>query len=148
MPALTLRRSPDRNDCWHVYYGDVRVGSIAKRIGIPRDQAPWGWSCGFYPGSPPGECTTGTAATLDEARAGFEAAWRAFLEKRTELDFQEWRDQQNWTARKHVMWERGELMPSQKPSSLMRCTCGQVFDSHRVKETVIHVPHITAATVH
>jgi len=26
MPALTRRRSPDaREECWHVYYGDVRV---------------------------------------------------------------------------------------------------------------------------
>jgi hypothetical protein len=28
MPALTRRRSPDAPDeCWHVYYGDVRVGT-------------------------------------------------------------------------------------------------------------------------
>jgi hypothetical protein len=49
------------------------------------------------------------------------------------------------------MWKRGERMPSQKPSSLMTCPCGQVFDSHRLEETVIHVPHITASatmTVH
>jgi hypothetical protein len=38
MPELTRRRSVDRHDCWHVYYGE------------------------------------GTAATLDQARAGFEAA--------------------------------------------------------------------------
>jgi hypothetical protein len=25
--------------------------------------------------------------------------------------------------------------------------CGQVFDSHRLEETVIHVPHITASAV-
>jgi hypothetical protein len=23
MPALTRRRYPERQDCWHVYYGDV-----------------------------------------------------------------------------------------------------------------------------
>jgi hypothetical protein len=34
MPALTRRRSPDAPDeCWHVYYGDVRVGTIAIRTG-------------------------------------------------------------------------------------------------------------------
>jgi hypothetical protein len=43
------------------------------------------------------------------------------------------------------MWARGEKLPSQKPSSLMTCHCGQVFDSHRLAETVIHVPHITAS---
>jgi hypothetical protein len=41
------------------------------------------------------------------------------------------------------MWEAGERMPSQKPSSLMRCPCGETFDSHRLEHTVM--PHITAA---
>ena len=55
-----------------------------------------------------GHCTCGTAATFDEARADFDAAWRVFLSKRTEVDFQEWRDQRDWTARKYAMWEAGE----------------------------------------
>jgi hypothetical protein len=87
MPALTRRRYPERHDCWHVYCGDVHVGTIALRTGVPHDADPWGWSCGFYPGSHPGECTNGSAATFDDARAGFEAAWRVFLAKRTEADF-------------------------------------------------------------
>jgi len=30
MPALTRRRYHEAPDeCWHVYYGDVRVGTIA-----------------------------------------------------------------------------------------------------------------------
>ena len=36
-------------------------------------------------------------------------------------------------------------LPSQKPNSLMRCPCGQVFDSHKLEHSLIHVPHITAA---
>jgi hypothetical protein len=37
MPELTRRRSIEaREECWHVY-GDVRVGTIAKRAGIPFD---------------------------------------------------------------------------------------------------------------
>jgi hypothetical protein len=149
MPELTRRRSPDaREGCWLIFYGDVRVGTISKRVGVPRDQAPWGWSCGFYPGSHPGECTTGTAATLDQARADFEAAWRIFLAKRTEADFQAWRDQQEWTEQKYPMWKRGERLPAQRPNSLMTCPCGQMFDSHRLEDTVIHVPHITASAIH
>jgi hypothetical protein len=151
MPALTRRRNPDRHDCWHVYYGDVRVGTIAVRSGVPVDRDRWGWSCGFYPGSEPGECTHGAAATFHQARADFEAAWRVFLAKRTEADFQAWRDDRDRTKWKYVMWVRGEKLPSQKPSSLLTCTCGQVFDSHRIEETVVHVPHITASasiTVH
>ena len=50
MPTLTRRRDLDAQDeCWHVYY-DVRAGAIAKRIGIPSGEDPWGWSCGLLSG--------------------------------------------------------------------------------------------------
>ena len=114
MPVLTRRRYSERPDCWHVYHGDVHVGTIARRVGNPMTTDQWEWRCGFYPGSNPGECTSGTAATFHQARADFEAAWRIFSSKRTEADYQAWRDQRDWTARKYAMWERGELMPSQK----------------------------------
>jgi hypothetical protein len=146
MPAITRRRNLDaREECWHVYYGDVHVGMIAIRTGSPHDEDPWGWSCGFYPGSHPGEHQNGTAATFDLARADFERACRVFLSNRTEADFQAWRDQRDWTERKYAMWERGEKLPSQIFSSLMTCSCGETFDSHRLEHTLIHVPHITAA---
>src|SRR5580704_18097635 len=48
MPTLTRRRDLDAQDEWHVYYGDVRAGTISKRIGIPPDEDPWGLACGFY----------------------------------------------------------------------------------------------------
>jgi hypothetical protein len=51
MPALTRRRYLERHDCWHVYYGDVHVGTIARRAGVPVDVDQWGWNCGFYPPS-------------------------------------------------------------------------------------------------
>jgi hypothetical protein len=112
MPALTRRRDHDRREeCWLIYYGDVHVGTIAVRSGIPHDQAPWGWRCGFYPGSNPGECTSGTAATFDQARADFEKTWQVFSAKRTETDYQAWRDQQAWTAEKYRRFDRGERMP-------------------------------------
>src|SRR3982074_1442981 len=89
MPALTRRRSPDaREECWHVYYGDVHAGTIAIRTGIPSDEGRWEWHCGFYPGSHPGEHQSGTAETFDQARADFEQAWAVFLSNRTEADFQ------------------------------------------------------------
>jgi hypothetical protein len=82
MPELTRRGSPDAPDeCWHVFYGDVRVGTIALRTGMPPGEDPWGWACGFYPGSHPRECTDGAAATFAKARADFAAAWRVFLSK-------------------------------------------------------------------
>jgi hypothetical protein len=68
-----------------------------------------------------------------------------FLSNRTEADFLAWRDQRDWTERKYAIWERGERLPSQLPCSLMKCPCGETFDSHRLEHTLIHVPHITAA---
>jgi len=41
----------------------------------------------------------------------FEAAWGVFLSKRTDADFQEWRDQRDWTAEKYRRFGRGERMP-------------------------------------
>src|ERR1700690_1359233 len=84
----------------------VQVGAIAERTGNPFE-----WRCGFYPGSRPGECTSGTAETFDEARADFEAAWKVFLANRTGADFQAWRDQEAWTAEKYRRFDRGERMP-------------------------------------
>jgi hypothetical protein len=143
MPALARRRYPER-PCWHVHYGDVQVGTIAIRTGNPHDTDPWEWLCGFYPGCEPGEHQNGTSATFDQARSDFAAAWAVLLSKRSEADFQAWRDQRDWTARKYAMWQRGETLPSQKHNSLMRCPCGEVFNSHRLEQTQVHVPHITA----
>jgi hypothetical protein len=61
--------------------------------------------------SNPSECTSGIAATFDQARAGFEAAWRMLLPKLIEADFQAWRDQEAWTAEKYRRFDRGEWMP-------------------------------------
>jgi len=116
MPELTRRRYNERPDCWRIYYGDVRVGTVARRTGNPHDTHPWLWSCGFYPGSHLGEFQNGTASTFDDARADFESAWHAFLLKRTEADFQAWRDQRDWTEKNYAMQEAGERLPSQKPN--------------------------------
>src|SRR6266480_5555882 len=41
MPELTRRRYKERPDCWHVFYGDVHVGTIARRTGAPIEKDPW-----------------------------------------------------------------------------------------------------------
>lgn len=145
MPELTRRRYPERPNCWHVYYGDVHAGTIARRIGNPPGTDPWEWLCGFYPGSNPGDHRSGTSASFDQARADFEQAWAVFLAKRTEADFQAWRAARDWHAWKYAMWKRGEKLPSQKPSSMMTCVCGQTFDSHDPEGSYVHRGHIDAA---
>jgi hypothetical protein len=79
MPDLTHRRYPERQDCWHVYYGDVHAGTIAIRSGIPHDEDLWEWSCGCYPGSHPGECTNDTAEKFDQATSGTRNLFRVLI---------------------------------------------------------------------
>ena len=118
MPELTRRRSTDaREECWHVHYGDVLAGTIAIGNGNPHDEDPWEWHCGFHLGCHPGEPRPASRrpAPISKTHGRF------FLAKRTEADFQAWRDQQDWTARKYAMWQAGlqagEKLPSQKPST-------------------------------
>jgi hypothetical protein len=73
-----------REECWHVYYGDVHVGTIAIRTGIPFDEDPWAESAVSTRAASRQSYTDGTAATFDHARADFKAAWRVFSAKRTE----------------------------------------------------------------
>jgi hypothetical protein len=151
MPELTRRRSTDAcEECWHIYYGDIHAGTIAIRTGSPHDEDPWEWCCGFYPGSHPGEHQNGTAATFDQARSDFKAAWKVFLANRTEADFQAWRDQRDWTARKYALWDAGKRLepPSYRPgkpcSRFRKCPCSEIFDMHGPEEVFVHLPHITA----
>jgi hypothetical protein len=151
MPALIRRRGPDASqEAWLVYYGDVHVGTIALRSGNPTTTASWEWCCGFYPGSDPGDSASGTAATFREARKAFEAAWQIFLAKRTEDDFQAWRDDRDRTAEKYALWDAGlrppapEWEPGKPCSTWMKCPCGVIFNSHLLEDTVLHVPHISA----
>jgi hypothetical protein len=95
-----------------------------RHPGVPFDVDQWEWTCDFYPGMESGRQLNGTAADFDHARAGFEEAFRRILPTLSEANFQEWRDAHDWTARKYAMWERGELLPSQKPNTMMGCPCG------------------------
>jgi hypothetical protein len=139
MPAFARRRNPDaRQESWLVYYGDVRVGTIAIRSGNPFGTDPWQWRCGFYPGRHSSECTSGTAASFDQARGDFEEAWRVFLANRTEADFDEYRKHRAWTAWKYAMW------PTQLASGQSICFCGAVIDIKGMSQHV-HVAHMEAA---
>jgi hypothetical protein len=125
MPFLTRRRDPDsREETWLIFYGDVHVGTIAQRSGNPSGIDAWSWRCGFYPGSNTGDESHGTAADFQAARAAFESAWSVFLPKRTEADFEAWRHDLDSRAQMRAIHAHGEKLPSEIPSSLMRCVCG------------------------
>jgi hypothetical protein len=129
MPALTRRRCPDaREECWLIYFGDVHVGTITVRSGVPLDKNQWGWPWGFYPVSHRGEDTAGTAATFEQARRDFETAWRALQPKLSEADFQAYRQQRAFVSWKYAMWETSCKLPTQLPGGQSRCFCGAPID--------------------
>jgi hypothetical protein len=84
------------------------------------------WGCGLSAAPNRRLSASGTAASFEEARDAIGAAWA----KLKPLIKPEDRRQRDWTAQKYAMWERGELMPSQRPNSMMTCPCGERFDSH------------------
>ena len=146
MPILTRRRSDNPHQVtWHVYFGDVHVGTIGERAGVPVDVDQWQWSCGFYPGLHPGQHRYGTTANFTEARAGFEADWKSLSLEIPEGAFEEYRRDREHRAEIRAIHARGEKLPSETPSSLMRCACGITFDSHVPASTLVHAPHIYVA---
>ena len=75
-----------------------------------------------------------------------------FLSKRTEADFQAWRDERDWTERKYALWDAGRRLepPSHGPGKpahrFRKCPCGEVFDMHGPEAVLMRVPHITETT--
>jgi hypothetical protein len=73
-----------------------------------------------------------------------------FLAQRAGSDFQAWRDQRDWTARKYAVHDSGKRLPPNewqpgKPANIfMRCPCGTIFNSRALADTVVHVPHLSA----
>lgn len=71
MTQLTRRRDNNPHQKgWDVYYGDVRIGHIGTRAGVPKDVEQWGWSLGFYPGTDVGDGERGIGY------AGRPSSWR------------------------------------------------------------------------
>jgi hypothetical protein len=95
-----------------------------------------GWQCGFYPPSHQGRHYDGTAETFEQARAEFEAAWREYLPKCTEVDFEEYRRQEAWTAWKYAVHDAHLKLPTQSTSGRARCFCGAPID---IPGTATHV---------
>jgi hypothetical protein len=146
MHALTRRRVQGvHQQCWHVFFGDVHVRTIAQRAGVPHDVDQWGWACGFYPVTHPLTHADGTAETFEQARADFEAAWAEYLPRCTPADFEEYRRQRALTEWKHAMDDTGTKMPTALPNGRWRYFCGatiniastsqHVYDAHMTAES-------------
>src|ERR1700739_1744987 len=104
MPTLTRRRDADASqETWLIHYGDVRVGSMGMRTGVPIDKDQWGWSVGFLPASERGLRASGTAKSFDAARAAFDMACQCLLPKFTEADFTAYRRRRAFDQWKHAM---------------------------------------------
>jgi hypothetical protein len=138
MPALTRRRSADSDrETWFIHFGDVRVGTISQRTGVPADADPWNWSVGISAASHRGLHASGTAKSFDAARATFEAAWQWLLPKLTEADFTEWRRQRTWDAWKQAMWDAGLKLPTQVADGRSTCFCGAEIGIADVEQHVL-----------
>jgi hypothetical protein len=125
MTALTRYRSREAHqESWRIYYGDVDVGWIGIRAGVPIDVDQWGWRCGFYPDVEPKGHQDGTARSFKAARRGFLPAWQALLPTLTEADFDSWRQQRAWTAWKYRMHDEHLKLPTERPDLRSRCFCG------------------------
>jgi len=125
MPVLTRRGDSDsRQERWRVFYGDVQVGTIGRRSGVPVTVDQWDWSCGFRPASERVQAERGIAPDFSQARVAFQAAWLRLLPKLTESDFQEYRRERAFRDWKYAMWDAGCRLPTQLPSGRSRCFCG------------------------
>jgi hypothetical protein len=111
-----------------VFYGDVQVGTMAIQSGLPVHAEQWRWDCSFYPPSHRGWSRSGYASTFEQARAGFEAAWKDYLPRCTEDDFSEHRRQRAFTVWKYTMHDAGLPLPTQLSSGRARCFCGAAID--------------------
>ncbi|MGX1163745.1 hypothetical protein AB7M16_000011 [Bradyrhizobium sp. USDA 372] len=124
MPELTRRRSDNQHqEVWHVYYGDIHVGTIAARAGVPIQADQWSWGLGFYPGMDYRK--GGNAATFEEARAAFERAWKDVQPTLTQAQFEEWRRSRDFHAWKQRMWDERYRMPTQNENGWSKCFCGE-----------------------
>jgi hypothetical protein len=118
----TRRRIPERPDCWHVYYGDVNIGTIAIRAGVPFDIDQWEWRC-VLARLTPRVAADGTAVDFDQARADFEATWRSIQPQISEADYQH-RLQRARTAWKYAKHDAGAKHPTETANGRSNASVG------------------------
>ena len=128
MIELTRRRDRHSPDRWKIYFGDVCVGDIGPRAGVPTTVDQWEWYCGFVPPAHRGVDAGGNAIDLHDARKKFANAWQNLQTAFTDDDFAEYRYARAWTAWKERMWKDGRKLPTQTQDGRSRCFCGVEID--------------------
>jgi hypothetical protein len=142
--AVTLRSCSDAHQAiWLIHYSDVRVGSIAIRVGVPADADRWAWSCGIYPNARSLRDDSGTAPNFKAARRDFDAAWRVMLPKLTEADFEAWRQQRDYTAWNYAMRDAGLKTPTATGTGISKCLCGETITIGNSWEHILTVHTVT-----
>jgi len=141
MPALTRRRNDNLNqETWHIYSGDIRIGSINMLVGVPFHGDQLGWSLGFHPGMDHArrDIYGGKAATFEDARAAFEArgSWSS---RRLPRQTTKSAAAIDGTVFKYRMRAEHCLMPTQTQDGRSRCFCGEVITTGGIDD------HIQAA---
>jgi hypothetical protein len=63
----------------------------------------------------------------------------------TEAAFDEWRSDRDFRVAIRAKRERGEKLDTEIPSSMMRCVCGEMFESHDPAGSLPHRRHIYTA---
>jgi hypothetical protein len=112
---LTLNRRPGRS---------ITVTSRSARSRSGPATRPTRRAGSGLAASIPAEHAKGAAKTFDEARRAFEIAWRYFLAKLTEADFDEYRRSRAFQPWKEAMWDAGLKLPTQVADGRAICFCG------------------------
>jgi hypothetical protein len=147
MPSLTRGRSPDaEQESWLIHYGDIQVGTISERAGVPADADQWSWSVGISPASYRGLHASGTAKSFDAARETFDAAWQCLRPRLTEADFTDRRHHHALDQWKRAMWDAGLKLPTQVADGWSRCFWGAAIGIGDVERHVLAVHMDAPAT--
>jgi hypothetical protein len=85
----------EHHEQWAVYDGDVRVGIMSK-VNATGSRVAWQWSCWGQ--------ASGTADTLEDARAAFQKAWEKIGPTITADDREAWLFEEAFTSWKYAMW--------------------------------------------
>ena len=99
-------------DCWFIYCGDIHAGTIARATACRTRRTTGTGRRASIRARIPARSRSGCAETFEEARAKLSAGMAGVRsEPQAERDFAEWREWQDWTARKYAARDAGLPCP-------------------------------------